>query len=117
MRMDRYLWSMRIKTSPQPKLGLVDLLRRRRMTLQDWLNENVVNTYDDLLAWCQLVGVVPPSFDEWEGMKPQQAPVQPAHEKQAKPTLRSRRETQSSKDASGPSSSQAGLDPSSSLNE
>lgn len=85
------------------------------MTLQDWLNENVVNTYDDLLAWCQLVGVAPPSFDEWEVMKPQQVSVQPTHEKQAKHIVRHRREAQSSRDASGPSSSQAGLDPSSSL--
>ena len=61
---------MRIRLPPQPKLRLVDLLRRRRMTLQDWFRENVVNTYDDLLAWCQLVGVSPPSTDEWTEMKP-----------------------------------------------
>lgn len=64
MAMSRY------KLPTQPKLRLVDLLRRRRMTLQDWFKENVVNTYDDLLVWCQLVGIAPPSADEWAEMKP-----------------------------------------------
>ena len=66
---------MRIRLPPQPKLRLVDLLRRRRMTLQDWLKENVVNTYDDLLAWCQRVRVAPPSPEEWDEMKPTPPPA------------------------------------------
>lgn len=95
---------------PQPKLGLIDLLRRRRMTLQDFFKENVVNTYDELLAWCQLVGVAPPAKDEWEEMKLPSV----SSEKPVKPSPRQRRE-HDARNASGPSSSQAVPDPNASF--
>lgn len=54
-----------------PKLKLVELLRRRKMSLRQLLDEFGITTYDGLLARCNRLGVMPPEELEFKQAMPQ----------------------------------------------
>lgn len=58
-------------THQQPKLRLHDLLRKRKLTFAAWLAESNVSSYAELVRWCQLVGVAPPTEKEWLALRPE----------------------------------------------
>lgn len=77
------------------------------MSLEDWLiKENVVNSYVELLAWCRSVGVLAPSEEEWNELRPTAKPIEEAKAISIVVQQRRRRDT------SGPSSTKADPDPS-----
>lgn len=49
-----------------PGLKLTDLLRRRKKTLEKFINEFGITTYESLLSRCERIGVVPPSVEDFE---------------------------------------------------
>jgi hypothetical protein len=51
-----------------PKLKLADLLRRRKMSLKQLLDEFGITTYAALLIRCDRMGVVPPEQDEFDAV-------------------------------------------------
>lgn len=55
----------RIQVKNLPRLKLSDLLRRRKMTLRQLLDEFGITTYDSLLERCNRMGVAPPTEDEF----------------------------------------------------
>lgn len=52
----------------QPRLKLSDLLRRRKMTLQQMLSEHGITTYETLTIRCDRMGVVPPTEQEFRAV-------------------------------------------------
>lgn len=50
----------RIVLKNQPRLRLVDVLRRRRSTLAILVGELGLTTYAGLNLWCRRMGIVPP---------------------------------------------------------
>lgn len=52
---------MRLNKKSISKVGLTDVLRRRRRTLSQFLTENGIVTYELLLARCDSMGVTPPT--------------------------------------------------------
>lgn len=54
----------------QPRLRLADLLRRRRMTLRQFLSEFGITTYEALCIRCRRMGVVAHSQEEFEQVIP-----------------------------------------------
>jgi len=55
----------RIKVKNLPKLKLSDLLRRRKTTLNIFLKEFGITTYESLFERCDRMGVEAPSMDEF----------------------------------------------------
>lgn len=53
------------KKNVTPKLKLTDLLRRRKMTLKQLLDEYGITTYSSLTIRCDRMGVLPPTHDEF----------------------------------------------------
>jgi hypothetical protein len=53
-----------------PRLRLVDLLKRRKMTLRQLLGEFGITTYEGLLARCERMGVLPPNDEEFKVAHP-----------------------------------------------
>jgi len=49
-----------------PGLKLTDLLRRKKKTLEKFINEFGITTYESLLARCDRIGVVAPLLEEFE---------------------------------------------------
>jgi hypothetical protein len=49
-----------------PKLGLPDLLRRRKMTLKQFMSEFGITTYEGLVARCTRMGVWAPSLNDFK---------------------------------------------------
>ena len=47
-------------------IKLVDLLKRRKKSLKEFLSENGISTYDSLKERCARLGVHPPLQIEWE---------------------------------------------------
>lgn len=60
----------RIKLKNTPRLRLADLLRRRKMTLLQFIEESGVQSYEGLVIRCQRIGVQPPVKDEYLALKP-----------------------------------------------
>jgi len=56
---------MKINVKNMPKINLNDLLRRRKMTLIQFLNEFGITTYEALLSRCERIGVNPPDLEEF----------------------------------------------------
>ena len=54
---------MRLQKKSLSKINLTDLLRRKRSTLEKFLKETGIVTYDLLVKRCDSIGVVPPSED------------------------------------------------------
>lgn len=57
---------MKIRINNMPKLRLVDLLKRRKMTLRQLLDEFGITTYEGLLIRCTRMGVLPPDEPEFD---------------------------------------------------
>ena len=55
----------RIQVKNLPRLKLSDLLRRRKMTLRQLLDEFGITTYDSLIERCNRMGVAPPTENEF----------------------------------------------------
>ena len=53
-----------------PRLKLSDLLRRRKMTLDWFIKESGVQTYEALCARCHRLGVQPPPESDWKALRP-----------------------------------------------
>jgi hypothetical protein len=49
-----------------PGLKLTDLLRRKKKTLEKFINEFGITTYESLLSRCDRIGVVAPSLEDFE---------------------------------------------------
>lgn len=54
-----------------PQLTLLNLLRRRKTSLNQLLTEFGISTYDGLCTWCHRLGVIAPSNDEFLRAFPQ----------------------------------------------
>lgn len=52
---------MRLLKKSLSKINLTDLLRRKKSTLENFLYESGIVTYDKLVERCNSIGVVPPS--------------------------------------------------------
>jgi hypothetical protein len=57
------------------KISLADLLKRRRASLKKWCKEVGIQTYDQLIVYCDKIGVVAPSEAEWESAAPRDVTV------------------------------------------
>lgn len=60
----------RIILKNQPSLTLTNVLRRRRTTLKELVNDLGVSTYAGLQRWCDRMGIVAPSQDEFDKVIP-----------------------------------------------
>jgi hypothetical protein len=60
----------RYELKNQPRLKLVDLLRRRKMTLKQLLDEFGISTYEALHIRCERMGVTAPTHDEFDVVMP-----------------------------------------------
>jgi len=60
---------MRLQKKSLSKINLTDLLRRKRSTLEKFLKETGIVTYDLLVKRCDSIGVVPPSEDHFLRVK------------------------------------------------
>ena len=60
----------RIQVKNLPRLKLSDLLRRRKMTLRQLLDEFGITTYDSLIERCNRMGVAPPTENEFSVVAP-----------------------------------------------
>lgn len=56
---------MRLSKNSISKVNLSDILRRRRKTLSQFLNEFGIVTYELLVSRCNSMGVVPPSEEKF----------------------------------------------------
>ena len=61
---------MRVPVKNMPKLKLVDLLRRRKMSLKQLLDEFGITTFESLNIRCERMGVVTPSEEEFKAAFP-----------------------------------------------
>ena len=58
------------RKSTEPSIKLLDLLRRRRITLKKFISDFGINSYESLKLRCERMGVVPPvesKFNEIKG--------------------------------------------------
>jgi hypothetical protein len=60
----------RIKVKNMPRLRLTDLLRRRKTTLDAFITESGVQTYEALVIRCNRLGVAPPDRSAWDELRP-----------------------------------------------
>jgi len=60
----------RYELKNQPKLKLVDLLRRRKMTLKQLLDEFGISTYEALHIRCTRMGITAPTQAEFDVVMP-----------------------------------------------
>jgi len=66
---------MRITLKNQPRLQLADLLRRRKMSLHQFVTEHAITTYEGLRARCEAMGVAPPDEEAYRTGVPSKDPV------------------------------------------
>lgn len=66
---------MRIILKNTPRLQLADLLKRRKMTLLQFVTEHAITTYEGLCARCEWMGVSPPTDEQYKVGVPSQAIV------------------------------------------
>ena len=57
-----------VKKKTTPKLNLSDLLRRRKLSLQQFLKESGVTTYNELVIRCGRIGVQPPTHEDFSAV-------------------------------------------------
>lgn len=60
----------RIHLKNLPKIKLTDLLRRRKMTLKQLLDEHGITTYQGLVIRCASMGVAPPEERDFTSLVP-----------------------------------------------
>jgi hypothetical protein len=68
----------RYEPKHQPRLKLSDLLRRRKTTLKQMLLDRGITAYGTLVIWCDRIGVLPPTEEEFHEVVP--VPVNSAQE-------------------------------------
>lgn len=51
---------MKLHVKNMPKLALADLLKRRKMSLKQYMDEFGITTFEGLATRCQRMGVTPP---------------------------------------------------------
>lgn len=56
---------MRLQKKSLSKVFLTDLLRRKKVTLEKYLKETGIVTYELLVSRCESSGLVPPSHEEF----------------------------------------------------
>lgn len=56
---------MRLQTKSLSRVSLLDLLRKKRSTLEKFLVDTGIVTYDKLVERCSSIGVVPPSEEQF----------------------------------------------------
>lgn len=56
---------MRLNKKSISKIMLVDLLRRKQISLEKFLTEHGIVTYDRLVSRCLSIGVIPPSESQF----------------------------------------------------
>lgn len=56
---------MRLQKKSLSKVSLLDQLRRRKTTLEKFLAESGIVTYELLLSRCKSIGVVPPTEEQF----------------------------------------------------
>jgi hypothetical protein len=61
---------MKVQLKNMPRLKLADLLRRRKMTLGQFLAEHGITTYGGLSNRCDSMGVTPPTEAEFDACAP-----------------------------------------------
>lgn len=64
---------IRLKNVTKPKLSA--LLQRRRTSLQKFILEHELVSYDELVSCCDTLGVLPPTFDEYESVAGRRLPT------------------------------------------
>ena len=53
-------------TGPQsPRLSIMKILKRRKKTLKQWADELGHTTLSNAEQWCDRMGVLPPTHEEW----------------------------------------------------
>lgn len=65
----------RINLPHQPKLRLTDLLKRRKSTLKQYIDEHGISTLESLRESCMRIGVAAPSEEEFHAIMPKVASV------------------------------------------
>lgn len=68
------------KKDHTPRLRLADLLRRRRTTLTTFVGSLGVTTHAALAIWCDRMGVIPPTQEEFDVSFPLSSRVNSAKE-------------------------------------
>lgn len=58
-----------------PRLQLADLLKRRKMSLLQFVTEHAITTYEGLCARCEWMGVSPPTDEQYGELVPSQRVV------------------------------------------
>lgn len=61
---------MKIKLDNIPRLRLIDLLRRRRVSFDVFLKEHGITTYEGLTIRCNSMGVATPTVEEFAATLP-----------------------------------------------
>lgn len=59
-----------VKIKNLPRLRLADLLRRRKMSLETFIEDSGVQTYEGLAARCDRLGCQPPTLEEYKKLRP-----------------------------------------------
>jgi hypothetical protein len=59
-----------VKLKNLPKLTLLTLLRRRKKTLKQYMNELGIITYEELNIRCERMGIKAPSLEEFNDASP-----------------------------------------------
>lgn len=58
----------KVKLRNMPRLSLGDVLRRRKMTLKQFIGEFGITTYVSLNSLCDRMGCAPPSVEEFDAI-------------------------------------------------
>lgn len=67
---------MHVNLKNMPRLRLADLLRRRKMTLKQFVDESGIQAYGAMIERCAALGVQPPTEAEYLIIVPVQVSVQ-----------------------------------------
>lgn len=62
---------MKFHIKNQPQLSLLKLLKRRKMSLKQWITEQGITTYDQLTSRCKNLGILAPTKIDFEHVHPQ----------------------------------------------
>jgi hypothetical protein len=67
---------MHVNLKNMPRMRLADLLRRRKMTLAQFVKESGIQAYGAMIDRCRALGVQPPSEEEYLVVVPVPVSVQ-----------------------------------------
>ena len=66
--MVKAMYPRKSSNKSQSQIRLIDLLKRRRVSLEYFLNEFGISTYEGLLTRCNRMGVVPPLKSDFDSI-------------------------------------------------